>query len=77
METPGTAPGSDPLITSAFMSIVPLPRHDEYRVFGQRLEGGVDDAPFLKVHREQSECHDSFNHKEGDLLTRGISVGDN
>ncbi len=23
METPGTAPGSDPLITSAFMSIVP------------------------------------------------------
>ncbi|KQB97933.1 hypothetical protein AL073_03165 [Loktanella sp. 1ANDIMAR09] len=23
VETPGTAPGSDPLITSAFMSIVP------------------------------------------------------
>ena len=23
METPGTAPGSDPFITSAFMSIVP------------------------------------------------------
>ncbi len=26
METPGTAPGSEPLITSAFMSIVPKDR---------------------------------------------------
>ena len=28
MEPPGTAPGSDPLMTSAFMSIVPKDRTD-------------------------------------------------
>ena len=28
VETPGTAPGSDPLITSAFMSIVPKDKID-------------------------------------------------
>ncbi len=28
VEPPGTAPGSDPLITSAFMSIVPKDRED-------------------------------------------------
>ena len=28
MEPPGTAPGSDPLITSAFMSIVPKDSHN-------------------------------------------------
>jgi len=27
VEPPGTAPGSDPLITSAFITIVPLPEH--------------------------------------------------
>ena len=31
VEPPGTAPGSDPLITSAFMSIVP-PRGDSWDI---------------------------------------------
>ena len=34
MEPPGTAPGSDPLITSAFMSIVPKDTGDIGEVFG-------------------------------------------
>ena len=38
MEPPGTAPGSDPLITSAFMSIVPLPERLEYKGLGSVLE---------------------------------------
>ena len=34
MESPGTAPGSDPLITSAFMSIVPK---DNLNISGRLL----------------------------------------
>ena len=39
VEPPGTAPGSDPLITSAFMSIVPFPEHCEYKGCEPELEG--------------------------------------
>ena len=41
MEPPGTAPGSDPLITSAFMSIVPKGTHQIYSKgrLGSRLDG--------------------------------------
>ena len=39
MEPPGTAPGSDPLITSAFMSIVPLPEQSEYKGRERLWEG--------------------------------------
>ena len=39
MEPPGTAPGSDPLIASAFMSIVPLPEQYEYKGQEQLWEG--------------------------------------
>ena len=41
MEPPGTAPGSDPLITSAFMSIVPFPERFEYKGLGLILEGHI------------------------------------
>ena len=41
VEPPGTAPGSDPLITSAFMSIAPLRRQVAYRDDGGVWEGGV------------------------------------
>jgi len=50
VEPPGTAPGSDPLITSAFMSIVPLPERLEYKGLGFVLEGCIGPR---RVGREQ------------------------
>ena len=41
MEPPGTAPGSEPLITRAFMSIVPLQEHTEYQGLGAGIQGGI------------------------------------
>ena len=41
VESPGTAPGSDPLITSAFMSIAPLRAHSEHRGHTALCKGGV------------------------------------
>ena len=41
MEPPGTAPGSDPLIASAFMSIVPSLERSEYRESWAILEGFI------------------------------------
>jgi hypothetical protein len=38
VETPGTAPGSDPLITSAFMSIAELPQRSLYRGRARRVQ---------------------------------------
>jgi len=40
VETPGTAPGSDPRITSAFMSIVRLPEHLIPKRFRGRVQEG-------------------------------------
>jgi len=37
VEPPGTAPGSDPLITRAFITIVPRGRPRQYRPAGPRL----------------------------------------
>ena len=39
VEPPGTAPGSEPLITSAFMSIVPKDKA-QYRQLDARCKGG-------------------------------------
>ena len=41
VEPPGTAPGSDPLITSAFMSIVPKDALDIGKEKGKRNRGVV------------------------------------
>ncbi len=41
VEPPGTAPGSDPLITGAFMSIVPVRERTRNRGFGARDQAAV------------------------------------
>jgi len=39
VEPPGTAPGSDPVITSAFIAIVPLPERIRYTPWERRIQG--------------------------------------
>jgi len=90
VETPGTAPGSDPLITSAFMSIVPLPEQVEHRGFGSVLKGEVlfgyattdigagarvEVALGSEVDPEKQESDRGFNHEERHFLTGRITVG--
>lgn len=54
VEPPGTAPGSDPLITSAFMSIVPKRERPRYRRKRGRDQGGVSAA--LRRDPQQGHC---------------------
>ena len=61
MEPPGTAPGSDPLMTSAFMSIAPLPEHCEHM---RQWCGFQADAPPQLSHRERIFCEKSGSENE-------------
>ena len=51
VELPGTAPGSDPLITSAFMSIAPREGQGEYKRCGGGWEGGALRPPSIAAMR--------------------------
>ena len=48
VEPPGTAPGSEPFITGAFITIVGLPRQGEYRGRERAVQGrGAGEAGIL------------------------------
>ena len=75
MEPPGTAPGSDPLIASAFMSIVPLPEQYEYKGPEQLWEGVAPamarqpsrghSLPGSRAYLEKGERYAGFGSGEG------------
>ncbi len=70
MEPPGTAPGSEPLITSAFMSIVPK----DMTKLGSRGMNckGRDAVKFLYKRRSATICYLA----ELCILGRSISLSD-
>ena len=57
MESPGTAPGSDPLIASAFISIVPKDKNKHSRVLCQMqtIDASSQGNRVSKTHSELSE----------------------
>ena len=62
MEPPGTAPGSEPLITRAFMSIVPLRRPFEYRLSAPEFQEGIASG--------SQASNQSFNARVARLVAR-------
>ncbi len=82
MEPPGTAPGSDPLITSAFMSIVPkdIPYIGE-RTFGCKpgiaKNGGRENKCLggpVEVRQDQPQRQDQFDSTECHRFGQGRIV---
>jgi len=59
VEPPGTAPGSDPLITSAFMSIAPREGQGEYKRCGGGWEGGGAAPPVNCSYAQRAEVAES------------------
>ncbi len=64
MESPGTAPGSDPFITSAFMSIVPKDmtyigdglEGCKYRIYQEKMTVMNALSGLIEVCRDQQCC---------------------
>ena len=61
VEPPGTAPGSDPSITSAFIAIVPLPEHFEYRHDSLTMEERAKRLPSVPLSFESPRFPSVFN----------------
>ena len=65
VEPPGTAPGSDPLIMSAFMSIAPRREQVEYRRCGGGWEG---------VSRHQNICYYALKYNMGIFMITSVKL---
>ena len=76
VEPPGTAPGSDPLITSAFMSIVRVaPNRLEYKRGGGGLQGWLlADLRAMARQRDQAAAFSAPQHLPG--IGAGSGVAD-
>ena len=78
MESPGTAPGSEPRIMGAFIAIVPVARNNTNIGAGQGLRkrlGTVCDACFLCAISVQMKTFSLRHEKARATVLRGLSGG--